>query len=201
MDRYYFDWQSKKHSYSCVLMNGKKPVCGILSGDFETVRSWVNRKKESILHNEIYGKQKIYGKLSDRQFVQGGFKMKEVEEKIIEVLKGNHGEGLKKLSRRDEAIFFCPQIIKYYLWDNLLFWNDSENIYYFSGRGWSSGTTKHRLNALLNSFTGAVIYQKNYKWFLAWNGKIYPVDPENIFYFKGSKLYKKAAQDIEVLPL
>lgn len=199
MDRYYFDWQNKEHSYSCVLMNGKKPVCGILSVDFETVRSWVNRKKENILHKDIYRKRKIYGKLSDRQFVHGGFKMKAVEEKIIQTLRGNNGEGLKTISRRDEAVFF-PDKIKYYLWDNLLFWN-SENAYCFSGRGWSSRTTKSRLNALLNSFYGAVIYQKNYKWFLSWNGKIYPVDSENIFCFKGSRLYKKAAREVEVLPL
>ena len=200
MDRYYFDWQNREHSYCCVLMNGKKPVCGILSGDVETVRSWRNRKKENILHNEIYGKRKYYGKLSDRQFVQGGFKMKAVEEKIIETLRGNHGEGLKKLSRRDEAIFF-PDKIKYYLWDNLLFWNDSENIYYFSGRGWSSRTTKNRLNALLNSFSGAVIYQKNYKWFLAWNGKIYPVDSTSVFKLKDNKLYSLEPHEREVEPL
>ena len=45
--RYYFnvsfDRQGKK--YDCILMNDKKPVCGI-SGDFEAVRSWVNRKRK-----------------------------------------------------------------------------------------------------------------------------------------------------------
>ena len=199
MDRYYFDWQNKEHSYSCVLMNGKKPVCGILSGDFETVRSWVNRKKENLLHNEIYGKRKIYGKLSDRQFVQGGFKMKVVEEKIIQTLRGNNGEALKKLSCRDEAMFF-PGKIKYYLWDNLVFWNDSD-AYCFSGRGWSSRTTLSRLNASLNSFSGAVIYQKNYKWFLAWNGKIYPVDSASVFMLKDSKLYSLGPHEREVEPL
>ena len=199
MDRYYFDWQNKEHSYSCVLMNGKKPVCGILSGDFETVRSWVNRKKENLIVQDIYRKRKIYGKLSDRQFVQGGFKMKAVEEKIIEALRGNHGEGLKKLSCRDEAIFF-PDKIKYYLWDNLLFWN-SEKAYCFSGRGWSSRTTRSRLNALLNSFSGAVIYQKNYKWFLSWNGKIYPVDSASVFMLKDNKLYSLEPHKREVEPL
>ena len=43
----YFDWQDKK--YNCVLMAGKKPACGILSGDFKTVRSWEDRKKKNIL--------------------------------------------------------------------------------------------------------------------------------------------------------
>ena len=59
--RYYFnvsfDCQDKK--YICILTDGKKPVCGISSGDFETVISWVNRKKENIWHNEIYSKKKF----------------------------------------------------------------------------------------------------------------------------------------------
>ena len=42
-----FDWQNKK--YNCVLMAGKKPACGIISKDFETVRSWEDRKKKNIL--------------------------------------------------------------------------------------------------------------------------------------------------------
>ena len=195
--RYYFDWQNKEHSYSCVLMNGKKPVCGILSGDFETVRSWVNRKKENILHNEVYRKRKIYGKLSDRQFVQGGFKMKAVEEKIIQTLRGNNG--VKQLSCRD-SVEVDGGTRKYYLWDNLLFWN-SENAYCFSGRGWLSRTTKSRLNALLNSFSGAVIYQKNYKWFLSWNEKIYPVDSASVFMLKDNKLYSLEPHEREIEPL
>ena len=42
-----FDWQNKR--YNCILMAGKNPACGILSGDFETVRSWEDRKKKNIL--------------------------------------------------------------------------------------------------------------------------------------------------------
>ena len=122
--------------------------------------------------------------------------MRKIEEKIVNALNGNNG--VKKLSCRD-----CVEVNgdnrKYYLWDNLLFWNDSENIYYFSARGWSSGTTKSRLNALLQ-FSDAVICQKNYKWFLNWNGKKYPLDLESIFFFKGNKLYKKVVQGVEVLP-
>ena len=58
MDRYYFkgyyfnvsfDRQNKE--YVCILTDGKKPVCGISSGDFETVRSWANRKQKNILKN------------------------------------------------------------------------------------------------------------------------------------------------------
>ena len=49
-EKYYFnisfDCQSKK--YVCILTDGKKPVCGISSGDFEVVRSWVNRRQKKI---------------------------------------------------------------------------------------------------------------------------------------------------------
>ena len=123
--------------------------------------------------------------------------MKRIEEKIIQALNGNNG--VKQLSCRD-SVEVDGGTRKYYLWDNLIFWNDSENIYYFSGRGWSSNTTKSRLNALFQPYS-AVICQRNCNWFLDWNGKKYPVDSESIFFFKGSKLYKKAARDVEVLPL
>ena len=76
-----------------------------------------------------------------------------------------------------------------------------ENIYYFSGRGWSSNTTKSRLNQILGSFFNAGIYQKNWSWFLDWNGKKYPIDSESIFCFKGNKLYKLGAHEEEVKPL
>lgn len=96
--------------------------------------------------------------------------MRTIEEKIIETLNGCNGEGVKKLSCRD-----CVEVNggtkKYYLWDSLLFWNDSENIYHFSARGYNSKTTKSRLNALLRNFFNASITQKNYEWALNWNGK------------------------------
>ena len=126
--------------------------------------------------------------------------MKTIEKKIIETLNGCNGEGVKKLSCRD-----CAEVNgstkKYYLWNNLIFWNDSENIYYFSGRGWSSSTTKSRLSALLLAFFGASITQKNWSWFLGWNGKKYPVDSESVFSFKGGKLYRLGAHEEEVKPL
>ena len=124
--------------------------------------------------------------------------MRTIEEKIIETLRS--GNGLKKLSCRD-SVKVEENRIEYYLWDNLLFWNNSDNIYFFSGRGYCSLTTKNRLNAILNAFFDASITQKNYKWFLNWNQKEYLIDATNIFYFKGDKLYKKASHDVEVLPI
>ena len=126
--------------------------------------------------------------------------MRTIEEKIIETLNGCNGEGLKKLSCRD-----CVEVNggtkKYYLWNNLIFWNDAENIYYFSARGYNSQTTKSRLNAVLWSFCNAVIYQKNWEWFLLWRNKKYSVDSDSIFMLKDNKLYKLGAHEEEVKPL
>lgn len=127
--------------------------------------------------------------------------MRKIEEKIIQALSGWDGEGLKNLSCRD-SVEVDGNTKEYYLWNSLLFWNDSEkNIYYFSGRGYGSNTTKSRLNVLLNSFFNAGIYQKNWSWFLDWNGKKYPINPKSIFCFKGNKLYKLGAHEEEVKPL
>ena len=124
--------------------------------------------------------------------------MRTIEEKIIATLRS--GNGLKKLSCRD-SVKVEENKIEYYLWDNLLFWNNSDNIYFFSVRGWNSQTTKNRLNAILYNFLRVYIIQKNYKWVLNWNQKEYLIDATNIFYFKGDKLYKKASHDVEVLPI
>ena len=124
--------------------------------------------------------------------------MRTIEEKIIATLRS--GNGLKKLSCRD-SVKVEENRIEYYLWNNLLFWKNSDNIYFFSGRGYCSLTTKNRLNAILYNFLRVYIIQKNYKWFLNWNQKEYLIDATNIFYFKGDKLYKKASHDVEVLPI
>ena len=124
--------------------------------------------------------------------------MRKIEEKIIQALNG--GNGVKNLSCRDR-VEVDGRTRKYYLWDSMLFWNDAENIYYFSGRGWSSNTTKSRLDQILGSFFNARIYQKNWGWFLNWKGKKYPVDSDSIFMLKDSKLYRLGAHEEEVKPL
>ena len=126
--------------------------------------------------------------------------MRTIEEKIIETLNGCNGEGVKNLSCRDR-VEVDGGTKKYYLWNSLLFWNDAENVYYFSVRSYSSLTTKSRLNAVLWSFFKAVIYQKNWNWFLDWNGKKYPVDSASVFKLKDNKLYRLGAHEEEVKPL
>lgn len=124
--------------------------------------------------------------------------MRAIDEKIIAALRSENG--FKKLSCRD-SVKVEENRIEYYLWDNLLFWSNSDNIYFFSGRGWNSQTTKNRLNTILYNFLRVYIIQKNYKWVLNWNNKKYLVDATNIFYFKGDKLFKKASHDVEVLAI
>ena len=126
--------------------------------------------------------------------------MRTIEYKIIDALNGGNGEGVKNLSCRDR-VEVDGKIKKYYLWNSLLFWNDAENNYYFSARGWSSLTTKNRLNQILGSFFNVGIYQKNWRWFLNWNGKKYPVDSDSIFMLKDDKLYRLGAHEEEVKPL
>lgn len=126
--------------------------------------------------------------------------MRTIEEKIIGTLNGCNGEGLKKLSCRD-CVEVDGKTKNYYLWDSLLFWNDSENNYCFSARGYNSQTTKSRLNALLRSFFNAGITQKDWCWFLDWNGKKYPVGSDSVFMLKGNKLYRLGAHEEEVKPL
>ena len=124
--------------------------------------------------------------------------MKTIEKKIIQALNG--GNGVKSLSCRDH-VEVDGGTRKYYLWGSLLFWNDAENIYHFSARGYNSQTTKSRLNQILGSFFNAGIYQKNWDWFLNWNGKKYPVEVSSAYKFNNNKLYKMGAIEEEVEPL
>ena len=126
--------------------------------------------------------------------------MRTIEEKIIATLCGGSGEGVKKLSCRD-CVEVDGNTKNYYLWDSLLFWNDSENNYYFSARGYSSQTTKSRLNAILLTFFAASITQKDYKWVLSWNAKNYPINESNIYCIKNHKLYRLGSHEEEVKPL
>lgn len=96
--------------------------------------------------------------------------MRTIEEKIIETLNGCNGEGLKNLSCRD-CVEVDGNTKKYYLWNNLIFeYNREENAYYFSFCGYSTNTTKSRLNAIFNYFNLGGFYQKNYVVYWVNNG-------------------------------
>ena len=124
-----------------------------------------------------------------------------IEEKIIATLCSGSGKGVKNLSRHDRVVVY-GNIKNYYLWGSLLFWNDVENVYYFSARGHNLPITQSRLNAILLTFFGASIVQKDYKWILNWNDKNYPINETNIFSIKNNKLYCFGShEEEEVKPL
>ena len=93
--------------------------------------------------------------------------MRTIEDKIIDALNGSNG--VKNLSCRDR-VEVDGNTKKYYLWNSLLFWNDAENVYYFSFCGYSTNTTKSRLNAIFNYFNLGGFYQKNYVVYWVNNG-------------------------------
>lgn len=98
--------------------------------------------------------------------------MRTIEEKIIETLNGGNGEGLKNLSCRD-CVEVDGNTKKYKLWNNTIFeCNQEENAYYFSFCGYSTNTTKSRLNAIFNYFNLGGFYQKNYVVYWINNGSI-----------------------------
>ena len=93
--------------------------------------------------------------------------MRAIEKNIIKVL-----EELKdadymawdnfSLSVRD-SIYKDRETIRYKLWNNIIFeYNRKENTYYFSFCGYSTHTTKSRLNAIFSYFNLDNLYQKNY---------------------------------------
>ena len=78
--------------------------------------------------------------------------MRTIEEKIIDTLNGCNGEGVKNLSCCD-CVEVDGNTKNYYLWGNLIFeYNQEDNAYYFSFCGYSTNTTKSRLNAIFNYF-------------------------------------------------
>ena len=93
--------------------------------------------------------------------------MRKIEKNIIQVL-----EELKdvnymtwdnfSLSVRD-SIYKDRETIQYKLWNNIIFeYNRKENTYYFSFCGYSTNTTKSRLNAIFNYFNLVIISKLNF---------------------------------------
>ena len=126
--------------------------------------------------------------------------MRTIEEKIIATLCGGSGKGVKNLSRHDRVVVY-GNIKNYYLWGSLLFWNDVENVYYFSAREHNLPITKSRLNTILDAFFVASIVQKDYKWILNWKDQNYSINETNIYCIKNNKLYLFGSHEEEVKPL
>ena len=93
--------------------------------------------------------------------------MRKIEKNIIQVLEELKDANYMawdnfSLSVRD-YIYKDRETIHYKLWNNIIFeYNRKENTYYFSFCGYSTCTTKSRLNAIFNYFNLGGFYQKNY---------------------------------------
>ena len=93
--------------------------------------------------------------------------MRAIEKNIIQVIEELKDSNYMawdnfSLSVRD-SIYKDRETIQYKLWNNIIFeYNRNENTYYFSLCGYSTKTTKSRLNAIFSYFNLGGLYQKNY---------------------------------------
>ena len=93
--------------------------------------------------------------------------MRAIEKNIIQVVEELKDANYMawdnfSLSVRD-SIYKDRETIQYKLWNNTIFeYNRKSNTYYFSFCGYSTNTTKSRLNAIFSYFNLGGFYQKNY---------------------------------------
>lgn len=114
--------------------------------------------------------------------------MRTIEQKIIKTfIECMNDQVMTKkvfnLSCRD-TITKSKNIVAFELWGYRLFWFDSETkSFYFSFCGYSTVTTKSRLNALLHHFNYGGFYQKN--WNIFWtrnnNFKVAKIDTSKTY--------------------
>lgn len=97
--------------------------------------------------------------------------MRTIEKKIIKTFIDciNDSDSTNKtfnLSCRD-TVTMSKNMVCFELWGSRLFWLDCETkSFYFSFCGYSTNTTKSRLNALFQYFNYGGFYQKN--WDIFW---------------------------------
>lgn len=94
--------------------------------------------------------------------------MRKITEQAIRAFRNN-----EKFSSSNTQIIMEDQKTKMYLHGNLIAYKEDGKLF-ISTCGWSSNTTKERLNGL----EGVSIYQKNWNWYLngkEWNGKMIEV--------------------------
>lgn len=93
--------------------------------------------------------------------------MRVIEKKIIEAIeKAITTQKDSALSMRDTVIYNGKNKVIYKLWSNSVFSVslDKKEVC-FTCCGWSTLTTKSRLNALLSAFGSGYICQKNYQFY------------------------------------
>lgn len=105
--------------------------------------------------------------------------MREIEKLMVREIEFNSGNWKKSFSCRDSVECKGYNTFDYYLWENKIFSKDSTGIE-FSFCGWSSQTTKNRLNAFLFSFwndrPSPQIKQVNFNMVLKLKDKEYKID-------------------------
>ena len=107
--------------------------------------------------------------------------MRAIEKNIIQVLEELKDANYMawdnfSLSVRD-SIYKDRETIRYKLWNNTIFeYNRTENAYYFSFCGYSTNTTRSRLNAIFSYFNLGGLYQKNHIVYWVNNGSKIEVD-------------------------
>ena len=118
--------------------------------------------------------------------------MRAIETKIIDWVK-THESGEFRPSMRDYVKGTGKGIYYFRLWDSLIFVKTSDAVY-FSFCGYSTLTTKNRINAYLCAFGSGSVCQKNYT--LYWDGleldssKIYRVADGKIRQVDFDEFYK-----------
>ena len=121
--------------------------------------------------------------------------MREIEKKIIHTLRAFDGwetmESMtKNLSCRD-AVHAVHRKVQVRLWENPIFAMDfnDKSVIWFSFAGWSSNTTKSRLNALLSAFSMGGFFQKDWEiHYSSSNQKAVKIDTSKIYKIHGGQL-------------
>jgi hypothetical protein len=103
--------------------------------------------------------------------------MRKIESQMIAAIKYH-----KDFKVANTQVIACSNVSDVYLHGNLIARIGETWIELFDG-GWQSVTTKSRLNAILSAFglPGEGVFQKNFQWFVNYNG--FPIP-----FFSGMRL-------------
>ena len=113
--------------------------------------------------------------------------MRAIEKKIISYLRDSANCGKSKsLSLRD-SVKLEKNKLCVFLWGQVIFTLEENNIIKFSFQGWQTNTTKSRINALLSAFCSAGIYQKNHKLFFVSSAGKFPISPDKFYTVRNGK--------------
>ena len=101
----------------------------------------------------------------------------------------NHCDGAK-LSSRDEVVFHSVfKSVYYYLHGNCIFWyNQKQQQFGFSLRGYNTVTTRSRLRALLGYFFNSDLYMRKGKIYVSHENGVTEINPNDIYYLRNNEI-------------